>query len=255
VESVIDASSPPSLASLTLSLPSLLEENQGDGDDGGDDVNNQRDLDDVLSQDSDVSSIDGQSSRVSSPGHSAVFGDDMMKLLPPSLLQLKNLKFLDLSNNLLTGPLPGGTPQHDSSSPSPTKRDSSRKSSKPFLSPPSSPGGTGDSGGGGGGVAQPMSPFLAPSAFDSHNWACAHVLQELCLQHNRLTGNIPDCMSEFVNLNVLRLEGNQLGGELSTELLKCWSQLNVLKLSGNRLTGEIPDQIGLFCPLLEVIVD
>ena len=65
----------------------------------------------------------------------------------------------------------------------------------------------------------------------------------LILSGNQLSGEIPTELGNLSNLRELYLHSNQLTGEIPTELENL-SNLTTLVLSSNQLTGRIPTQLG-----------
>ena len=65
----------------------------------------------------------------------------------------------------------------------------------------------------------------------------------LDLDGNQLTGEIPSEIGNLTNLERLYLYGNQLTGEIPPEIGNL-TNLQILLLSSNQLTGEIPSEIG-----------
>ncbi|MFS7924800.1 putative leucine-rich repeat-containing, plant-type, leucine-rich repeat domain superfamily [Helianthus anomalus] len=66
-------------------------------------------------------------------------------------------------------------------------------------------------------------------------------LRVISLTNNRLTGAIPESISELQNLHTLDLSHNKLTGKIPTTLTSALPELRVLVLSDNELTGEIPE--------------
>ena len=68
-------------------------------------------------------------------------------------------------------------------------------------------------------------------------------LNTLYMHGNRLTGNIPSCLSAFESLVALTLHNNRLVGSLTPALAQM-PHLKVLTLHKNRLGGQIPENFG-----------
>ncbi|XP_057487323.1 probable LRR receptor-like serine/threonine-protein kinase At3g47570 isoform X1 [Actinidia eriantha] len=69
-------------------------------------------------------------------------------------------------------------------------------------------------------------------------------LKLLGLVKNKFVGSLPrDMCLHLLALEVLVLEGNELGGSISSHIGNCTS-LNRIMISDNKLTGVIPDEIG-----------
>jgi hypothetical protein len=101
-------------------------------------------------------------------------------------------------------------------------------------------------------------------------WQFASSLLVLKLHANRFTGPLPPALSELTAVEVVRLDGNKLTGNLpmgcfeggrrspgsSGQLgsqLAPWHRLRELRLGGgNSLTGPLPPHLGEACPSLEV---
>ena len=69
------------------------------------------------------------------------------------------------------------------------------------------------------------------------------VLEELCLPDCQLKCSLEDTICHCSNLEVMRLESNQMTGCLPAELGAC-TKLRDLFLFNNKFTGEIPQSIG-----------
>ena len=70
-----------------------------------------------------------------------------------------------------------------------------------------------------------------------------HMLQELSLCQNALTGGLPDCLGRFPALRVLHLFSNRLTGTIP-ESIGQLRALTHLYLCFNQLTGTVPEAIG-----------
>ncbi|KAL6123423.1 hypothetical protein ACLB2K_075945 [Fragaria x ananassa] len=68
-------------------------------------------------------------------------------------------------------------------------------------------------------------------------------LQAISLENNNLTGNIPSSMGYLRGLSALHLRNNKLSGELPQYLQNC-TNLVVVDLSENQLSGVLPMWIG-----------
>ena len=79
-------------------------------------------------------------------------------------------------------------------------------------------------------------------------------LEVLYLHANQLTGEIPPKLGNLVNLEVLDLSGNQLSGEIPMELNNL-SSLEILRLDTNQLSGRIPSELGDLSSLEVLILD
>ncbi len=65
----------------------------------------------------------------------------------------------------------------------------------------------------------------------------------LRLENNQLTGQIPQELGSLVNLEILLLSKNELSGQIPPAIGKL-SELSALNLSDNQLSGDIPPEIG-----------
>lgn len=65
----------------------------------------------------------------------------------------------------------------------------------------------------------------------------------LSLANNRITGEIPDTIGELEILQVINLSGNNLTGEIPSTIGNC-SLLKAIDLENNYLVGQIPDTLG-----------
>ncbi|CAH1412284.1 unnamed protein product [Lactuca virosa] len=66
-------------------------------------------------------------------------------------------------------------------------------------------------------------------------------LRVISLTNNRLTGTIPETISELQNLHTLDLSHNKLTGVIPPMLASALPELKVLVLAYNNLAGEIPE--------------
>ena len=66
---------------------------------------------------------------------------------------------------------------------------------------------------------------------------------EINLSQSNLTGEIPSCIGNLVNLTCLNLSDNELIGEIPSEIGNL-TNLTYLELGHNELLGEIPSEIG-----------
>nr|XP_040249059.1 probable leucine-rich repeat receptor-like protein kinase At1g35710 [Aegilops tauschii subsp. strangulata] len=74
------------------------------------------------------------------------------------------------------------------------------------------------------------------------------VLEELRLDSNHLSGEIPPEIYTLANLYGLNMSSNQLSGSIPTQIEKL-SNLGYLDISGNRLSGSIPEELGAYTKL------
>mmetsp|Transcript_2923 Transcript_2923/g.6557 ORF Transcript_2923/g.6557 Transcript_2923/m.6557 type:complete len:965 (+) Transcript_2923:121-3015(+) len=176
---------------------------------------------------------------------------------------LPNLTSLDLSHNVLSGPLPGGEPK-----PWPPLDDLAEEQREAeerklrVVHGEVAGVGEGEAGKGlelktppplaGDATPEPRSPPPLTAVARPLGLACAASLRVLSLARNRLTGPLPLAMSELGSLEHLRLEGNLLTGPVTQRLVEGWPRLNCLRLGANQLTGPLPD-LAKACPQLEVI--
>ena len=79
-------------------------------------------------------------------------------------------------------------------------------------------------------------------------------LQTLDLEYNALTGPIPSELGELTNLWWLSLYRNELSGPIPSELGEL-TKLKVLTLSGNELSGPIPSELGQLSNLKSLVLD
>ncbi|XAR65510.1 Non-specific serine/threonine protein kinase [Bertholletia excelsa] len=85
---------------------------------------------------------------------------------------------------------------------------------------------------------------LSTNKFSGELWSGLAALREFCISENFLSGSLsPEIFSESCSLQVLDLSQNSLTGEVPKEISNCRALLN-LDLWGNHLTGRIPYQIG-----------
>ncbi|XP_052483880.1 receptor-like protein 7 [Gossypium raimondii] len=75
-------------------------------------------------------------------------------------------------------------------------------------------------------------------------------LRNFNASHNNLSGPIPNCLGKMNDLNLLDLQGNSFSGMLP-KFSKA-TQLYILKVSENRLEGKLPRSL-VECTLLEVL--
>ncbi|KAM3377854.1 leucine-rich repeat receptor protein kinase HPCA1 isoform X1 [Capsicum galapagoense] len=134
--------------------------------------------------------------------------------IPPSIGNLSKLSWLDLSDNKITGTIPIS---HDSV----LGLDSLVNTRHLHLS------------------KNQLSGPIQPQLF-SPDMKLIHVI----LDHNQLTGEIPESLGSLQNLEILRLDWNSLNGSVPSKLNNLTS-LNELYLSNNNLNGSIPDLTGM----------
>ncbi|KAL8551139.1 hypothetical protein ACS0TY_000282 [Phlomoides rotata] len=77
------------------------------------------------------------------------------------------------------------------------------------------------------------------------------LLSILNLSHNKLSGNIPECLPNSTNIEVLDLRRNEFHGKIPTTI-GAISYLANLGLNGNHLQGPLPPSLGN-CTHLEVL--
>ncbi|KAE8820582.1 LRR receptor-like serine/threonine-protein kinase GSO1 [Hordeum vulgare] len=68
---------------------------------------------------------------------------------------------------------------------------------------------------------------------------CSSKLQLLSLNHNNMTGMLPDSVGHFTSLEYLLLYNNSISGAIPTGLVNCTS-LQSVSLGSNQLSGHIP---------------
>ncbi|KAH7865667.1 hypothetical protein Vadar_009569 [Vaccinium darrowii] len=76
----------------------------------------------------------------------------------------------------------------------------------------------------------------------SLSFLCAIVeklLRYIDLLENRLSGELPYCLSQFTELSILSLANNKLYGEIPSSIGSL-SQIQILNLRDNNLSGEVP---------------
>ena len=86
------------------------------------------------------------------------------------------------------------------------------------------------------------------SAYSLDQWYCVETddagrVISLDLEHNRLTGTLPETLGNLNNLQYLNLGHNRLTGTLP-ETLGNLNNLQYLNLGHNRLTGTLPETLG-----------
>ncbi|OAY39843.2 hypothetical protein MANES_10G092901v8 [Manihot esculenta] len=77
-------------------------------------------------------------------------------------------------------------------------------------------------------------------------------LEVLDLQHNKLSGNIPKSLGQLSNLQTFHLRNNMIRGKLPSSFRGLLS-LETLDLGYNRLTGKIPQWLGDAFPCLKIL--
>ncbi|RVX09712.1 Leucine-rich repeat receptor-like tyrosine-protein kinase PXC3 [Vitis vinifera] len=78
-------------------------------------------------------------------------------------------------------------------------------------------------------------------------------LEVLVLTQNELTGNLPELVGKCKGLSNIRIDNNNLSGEIVPEFAQC-SNLTLLNLASNGFTGMIPPGLGQLTNLQELIV-
>ncbi|KAL7611155.1 hypothetical protein Lser_V15G12828 [Lactuca serriola] len=132
----------------------------------------------------------------------------------PTWLGKMHIKFLDLSQNKLIGPLtnlPNGGKIH--------------VSRYPFYA----------------------GLFLQDNLFNGSipRSLCRRIdLIILDLSKNRLTGKIPKCLKNLQNLEGIRLSSNKLYGDIPRSITLFSSSLLGLKLNDNKFSGKLPRELG-----------
>jgi Leucine-rich repeat (LRR) protein len=84
-----------------------------------------------------------------------------------------------------------------------------------------------------------------PFNFGSH----LSIASFLMASRNNLSGEIPPSICEGTTLQLLDLSYNNFSGSIPSCLVGNMSQLNVLNLKGNRLNGRLPDSLKQECAL------
>ncbi|XP_031378505.1 receptor-like protein EIX2 [Punica granatum] len=110
--------------------------------------------------------------------------------IPESIGQLSNLEYINLSENSIEGPIPLSLPQLSS-------------------------------------------------------------LKQLIIEENKLMGGIPESIGQLSNLDYIDLSGNSIEGPIPESLLQL-SSLRLLSLGSNKLTGRIPESIGQLSNLVDL---
>ncbi|KAJ7977192.1 putative Receptor protein kinase [Quillaja saponaria] len=74
-------------------------------------------------------------------------------------------------------------------------------------------------------------------------------LTYLSVAVNNLTGVVPSSLSSLILLQDFGLSDNSFSGEISPSLVSNWTELTSLQLQNNKFTGKIPAEIGLLTKL------
>jgi hypothetical protein len=77
-------------------------------------------------------------------------------------------------------------------------------------------------------------------------------LQELVLNENQMTGNLPMALPS--SLEILDLDFNQFGGELPNDVFVDLLQLQRIRIAGNQFAGRLPPNLGRLTQLTSLIL-
>ncbi|XP_052180940.1 probable LRR receptor-like serine/threonine-protein kinase At2g24230 [Diospyros lotus] len=86
----------------------------------------------------------------------------------------------------------------------------------------------------------------------SSNTANFGLLETLDLSSNNFSGNIPEAIGSLASLEVLKLNGNCFGWRIPLGILKCHSLVSI-DLSSNQLNDSLPDGFGAAFPKLKYL--
>ncbi|PRQ57852.1 putative non-specific serine/threonine protein kinase [Rosa chinensis] len=78
-------------------------------------------------------------------------------------------------------------------------------------------------------------------------------LELLDLSNNSFSGKIPPNIGCLLRINTLKLRSNRLVGELPSSLKNCTS-LNVIDLGNNKLSSSVPEWLGVCLPNLVILM-
>ncbi|XP_071686433.1 uncharacterized protein [Rutidosis leptorrhynchoides] len=165
-----------------------------------------------------------------------LFNNRFSGSIPPSIITQSSLQNVDLSNNLLNGTIPHHIAVSNSNS---THIDNKiyrfNLSYNAFSGSISSIY-----------TRLPSLTFLAlqhnnlsgsiPDSWPSKGGQ----LKSLTLDHNFLTGSIPSSLSNMNNLEIINLSHNHIDGMIPNELAVNLSKLQILDLSNNAINGNFP---------------
>ena len=75
----------------------------------------------------------------------------------------------------------------------------------------------------------------------THNLGEIKNLESIIMDHNPISGDIPDNFDNLVNLQKLSFVGCLLTGKITAKVFSCYINITTLNLSFNSMHGEIPD--------------
>ncbi|CAI9783779.1 unnamed protein product [Fraxinus pennsylvanica] len=162
---------------------------------------------------------------------------DLPGVLPPELVQLPYLKFIDFAYNLLTGTIPQEWATKQLNSISVLVNRLSGEIPK-YL----------------GNMTNLTYMNLEANQFSGaipSELGKLINLETLILSSNQLTGNLPTSFSRLTNLNDFRVSDNSLRGPIP-DLIQNWKQLSKLEMHASGLEGPIPSQISLLTALTDL---
>ncbi|KAL2457600.1 putative LRR receptor-like serine/threonine-protein kinase RFK1 [Abeliophyllum distichum] len=158
-------------------------------------------------------------------------------VLPPELVQLPYLEFIDFAYNLLTGTIPKewASTQLNSISVLVNRlsgeipRDLGNMTNLTYLN---------------------LEANQFSGAIPSELGKLIN-LKTLILSANQLTGKLPTSFSRLTNLNDFRISDNTLSGPIP-DLIQNWKQLTRLEMHASGLEGPIPSKISLLTTLTDL---
>ncbi|XP_058095476.1 probable LRR receptor-like serine/threonine-protein kinase At1g07650 isoform X1 [Magnolia sinica] len=149
-------------------------------------------------------------------------------VLPPELARLRFLHNLDLTRNLLSGPIPPewatlpltGISLMANRLTGPIPKEIGNIATLQYMNL----------------EANGLSGLIPPELGNLIN------LEELSLSSNRLTGELPIELARLTNLVDFRISDNNFSGKLP-DFIQNWKQLKTLRIQGTSLEGPIPSRI------------
>ncbi|EOY27888.1 Leucine-rich repeat transmembrane protein kinase, putative [Theobroma cacao] len=150
-------------------------------------------------------------------------GQDLPGVLPPSLVKLPHLRFIDLTRNYLNGPIPRewASLKLEFLSLNANRLSGTNLETNLFSGP--------------------VPPQLGKLV----------ILENLILSANNLTGQLPRALTSLTKLAELRISSNNFTGRIP-DIFQSWKQLKQLEIQASGFQGPIPPSISSLSNLTEL---